>query len=70
MNNDALREKNLWSDMSLLKKQLHTIDMIDEFSKYAKVERKIQKVQNEINTISKYFVKILICLDWFIIAIV
>ena len=51
LNNDKEHEQALYLELGGLKKELHRIDMIDEFAKYAKVERKINKTQQQINVI-------------------
>lgn len=41
--------------MTVLKNQLRDINMMDQFAKHAKIQRKINKIQDELSDGSEWF---------------
>ena len=46
-------EEKLRQEIRSLREQLQSINMVDEFAKYAKVERRINRATDELNKYSK-----------------
>ncbi|ESO13092.1 hypothetical protein HELRODRAFT_159697 [Helobdella robusta] len=50
---ESVEEKNRKTEIAELKKELKSIPMVDEFPKYARLERQIKKLSTESNKISQ-----------------
>lgn len=49
-------EANLREQLAVLKAQLREVNMMDQFAKHAKIQRKINKIQDELSDKSKFYV--------------
>ncbi|XP_049767020.1 guided entry of tail-anchored proteins factor 1-like isoform X4 [Schistocerca cancellata] len=48
----SAHERQLKTEEAHVKAELATISMIDEFAKYARMQRKLNKIQNELKTVA------------------
>ncbi|XP_047098245.1 guided entry of tail-anchored proteins factor 1-like isoform X3 [Schistocerca piceifrons] len=48
----SAHERELKTEEAHVKAELATISMIDEFAKYARMQRKLNKIQNELKTVA------------------
>ncbi len=51
---EAAEEMSIRQEMRELRSQLQSIHMVDEFAKYAKTERKLNKLKDQLNEICEY----------------
>lgn len=51
--NTSSKEISLKEQLTQLRSDIKTVNMVDEFAKYAKIQRKINKLSDELKLIGK-----------------